>query len=339
MTKESLEKQQDLKNSDEPNNPLVSVIVITYNSARFVLETLESIKSQTYQNIELIVSDDGSSDETTLLCKNWMQENKDRFVHSLVIEVDKNSGIPANCNRGLEKSSGEWIKLIAGDDLLLEHAITTVLRETKKYPQDQFFYTQGLNFEEINGKMITYDTLLPEILPRKVIHNELDHEGQYKLLLLRQYIFAPSCLIHKNVFEQVGGFNLKYPLLEDYPFYLKCTKNGIRTVFLPFITVKYRSHHDSVYHKDQNKFVVNVKFKNVYNLFLDDEIIPNTTKSHRLGIYWIRFFENIVLKLGNRRNIMNRIIVNIGIQINPFISYYKFRNKTNLTKMNDYQGF
>ncbi|MDR0890977.1 MAG: glycosyltransferase [Endomicrobium sp.] len=53
------------------NNPLVSVCVITYNSSKYVLETLESIKTQTYQNIELIVSDDCSTDDTVEVCENY----------------------------------------------------------------------------------------------------------------------------------------------------------------------------------------------------------------------------------------------------------------------------
>ena len=59
--------------------PLVSIIVITYNSSKYVLETLESAKAQTYENIELIISDDGSTDDTIKICKNWLEKNQDRF--------------------------------------------------------------------------------------------------------------------------------------------------------------------------------------------------------------------------------------------------------------------
>ena len=60
-------------------NPLVSAVIITYNSAKYVIETLDSIKAQTYQNIELIVSDDCSTDETTTLVKEWLEKNGNRF--------------------------------------------------------------------------------------------------------------------------------------------------------------------------------------------------------------------------------------------------------------------
>jgi len=97
---------------------LVSIVVITYNSSKYVLETLESCKNQTYKNIELIISDDASKDNTVKLCQNWIEKNKKRFFRTELITTIKNTGIPSNCNRGVRASKGEWVKLIAGDDVL-----------------------------------------------------------------------------------------------------------------------------------------------------------------------------------------------------------------------------
>ena len=82
-----------------PDNPLVSIVVITYNSAEYVLETLESAKIQTYQNIELIVSDDCSKDDTVRICREWLEQNGERFVRTDLVMSNKNTGVPANCNR------------------------------------------------------------------------------------------------------------------------------------------------------------------------------------------------------------------------------------------------
>ena len=68
-------------------NPLVSVILVTYNSAKFVTETLESIKEQSYDNIELIITDDCSFDGTVEVCNNWIEKNKTRFVKTNIITV------------------------------------------------------------------------------------------------------------------------------------------------------------------------------------------------------------------------------------------------------------
>ena len=87
-------------------DPLVSVIIVTYNSSKFVLETLESVKNQSYENIELIVSDDASTDKTVDLCKEWIRKNKDRFAKAKLVTAEKNSGIPANCNQGIKIRKG-----------------------------------------------------------------------------------------------------------------------------------------------------------------------------------------------------------------------------------------
>ena len=106
--------------SEKIDLPLVSIIVITYNSAKYLVDTLESIKDQTYKRIELIISDDFSSDDTISICQNWVAQNAERFVNTNIILAERNTGIPANCNRGGIKAKGEWLKFIAGDDFGLD---------------------------------------------------------------------------------------------------------------------------------------------------------------------------------------------------------------------------
>ena len=86
--------------------PLVSVFVVSYNAADYICETLESIKAQTYQNIELIVSDDHSSDQTVELANEWIESNKERFVRTELITVDHNTGVSANYNRAIRACRG-----------------------------------------------------------------------------------------------------------------------------------------------------------------------------------------------------------------------------------------
>ena len=80
---------------------LISIVVITYNNSNYIEETLESIKSQTYNNIELIVSDDCSTDKTVEITEEWIDKNRDRFANVKLITTPVNTGISKNCNRGL----------------------------------------------------------------------------------------------------------------------------------------------------------------------------------------------------------------------------------------------
>lgn len=219
--------------------PLVSIIVITYNSSKYVLETLESCKAQTYKNLELIISDDGSTDETVHICQEWLDKNQHYFVNSELITVYKNSGIPANCNRGVKASQGEWIKLIAGDDVLKNDAIQNFLDFLNYNKQIKILHSE-IEYFENNLK----DT-------RKSSYNKrnfflLDSEKQYQKLLHKNSLNAPSVIFAKSLFNEVNGFDENFMLIEDYPFWMMVTKRGHKIWFLNKVTVYYRIHNQSV---------------------------------------------------------------------------------------------
>ena len=132
---------------------LVSVFVITYNSSRFVLEALESIKNQTYKHIELIISDDCSTDSTVDLCKNWIEKNKERFVNSTIITVSANTGVSANCNRAVTAAKGNWLKGIAGDDVLLPNCIQDNVNYILQNPAVFFVQSKNILIDEASQKL------------------------------------------------------------------------------------------------------------------------------------------------------------------------------------------
>ena len=101
----------------EYKKTLVTIGVLAYNSAKTILETLDSIALQTYDNIELIICDDGSTDNTLVVVKTWLKEHVSNFYRTEIVTVNQNTGTPANCNRLLKHSNGEWLKMIAADDL------------------------------------------------------------------------------------------------------------------------------------------------------------------------------------------------------------------------------
>lgn len=99
------------------NEKMISIVVMTYQSSKFIIEALESIKNQTWGNLELIISDDASTDNTIELCNAFVTNNKSRFINSIIITSKVNTGIPSNYNRGIRAASGEWIKFVDADDV------------------------------------------------------------------------------------------------------------------------------------------------------------------------------------------------------------------------------
>ena len=219
-------------------NPLVSIVVVTYNSAKYVLETLESAKSQTYPYIELIITDDGSKDDTVAVCRAWLQAHKERFVRTQLVTVEKNTGIPANCNRGVEASTGEWIKLIAGDDTLLPECISSnleiCLRDHCEVLQTNInYYNNTFDAAHYAGSSNLQDD---------IFFKSNDPQKQYEIILYKNKVAAPGIFIKKNVVTALHGFDESIPQFEDWPFWIKVTKNGFGIQVRAISTVNYRVH-------------------------------------------------------------------------------------------------
>ncbi len=238
---------------------LVSVVVATYNSAPHVIETLESAKAQTWQNLELIVSDDYSADNTVEICREWIDKNKNRFTRTELITVPKNTGVSANCNRCIAASHAEWIKMIAGDDILLPGCIEDNMQFVEKNAGADIIFSQVQlylnNFSHEN--FLTND---PSIYPMHIMNPAYGSEDQYKLLLLSDRItFTPSFFFKKQAILAVGGYDAENNLVEDYPMWLKLTNTGTRLYYFHQPTVGYRRHE-----KAANNIADKVLFKPMF---------------------------------------------------------------------------
>lgn len=231
---------------------LTSIIVITYNSQDFILETLESIKNQTYLPIELIISDDGSQDNTIQICNNWLNENVKRFSASKIITTAKNSGIPANCNRGIIAAKGDWIKLLAGDDVLLPLAIETYIDFTELNTDCEIIHSKVIRMVH-KGDQIDFFHSDNEI---KTLNQRMAATEQLNLLKFSSMVKAPSVIIKKSLLASLSYLDESIKLCEDWPFWLKLTASGKKFYFINEELVFYRIHDNSVYSGLEKKFVI-----------------------------------------------------------------------------------
>jgi glycosyltransferase involved in cell wall biosynthesis len=263
--------------------PLVSVIVLTYNSGRYVLKTLESAKIQTYKNIELIVSDDGSSDNTLDICRNWIAENSGRFLRIELHSVMKNTGIPANCNRGIFSANGDWLKLIAGDDILLGDCIENNVKFIKENSGISFLFSNGFTIDETGQRLgkITSDS-------KKLA---LDSRKQYKELLKSAFLLTPSAFIKKDSIIALGGYDEKIPMMEDYPMWLKAVRNGNKLYHLNRETVLYRKHAGSI-SGNKNKTRDEIRSMEMITNLYDNQMIGDILRFKLYGLYFHIKFVN-----------------------------------------------
>ena len=114
---------------------LVSIIVQAYNSADTIVRTLESIKAQTYPNIELIVTDDKSNDDTIETASAWMKQNKDVFQAVKLVTAKQNTGIAGSNNRALKHAKGSYVGFVAADDYMAADAVESYYHFCEQNPE------------------------------------------------------------------------------------------------------------------------------------------------------------------------------------------------------------
>lgn len=198
---------------------IVSVIVLAYRSASTIVQTLESIKNQTYTQIELIVADDLSPDNTVEVVSQWIEENKSALYDAKLVTTSVNTGIPGNINRALKVTSGKYVKIIAGDDYMSREAIAeyTAFCESnpKKVPIAEVHLFSDEDVTAQFPQVQTYCEKCYEFAKK-------DYEEQYHMLLMQNRIVAPSASFYPvQLLRDLGEYEESYRWFEDYPMNLK----------------------------------------------------------------------------------------------------------------------
>ena len=212
---------------------LVSVVVVTYHSSATVLETLESIRAQSYGNIELIVSDDASGDDTVEKVRGWLKVHASAFFATNVLSASGNGGIPANCNRGLAAASGVYVKLIAGDDLLTADCIAF---DVEQIGEEAILCT-GMSCKRAAG----ISSLPPSDIRNTQLFFALPTHEQFRSYIRNPvFLNTPTFFFKRSLFDLIGNFDERIRLLEDQPFICKALAQGERIRYADHVTVLYR---------------------------------------------------------------------------------------------------
>ena len=301
------------------NCPLVSVIVGTYNSSKYIIETLDSIKNQTYSNLEIIITDDCSNDMTMSKINNWLDRNKKIKKFTKVITSVKNTGTVKNYNRGFESASGEWIKTLAGDDTLEIGCIEKFIDFTNYNHCKIVFSKVNLIKGEKKIKNIS-NTSFFDVDQKKQLKKILSNESQ---------LFAPGLFIKKELISRFGAFNVKYRIIEDLPFWIKLSINNVRFFSINEYLVNYRIHDGNVSRSNLSRFT-DLKFyneyKNIYKELILGELISRKMYLTIFNYKKYFFFTDLIILTGNN----NSGITNF---LKLFLVKITFHNFRQLTKI------
>jgi glycosyltransferase involved in cell wall biosynthesis len=208
-------------------NPLVSIITPCHNNAEFIGSAIASALNQTYSNLEIIVIDDGSTDNSVEMIRSFND-------YRLRWESQPNQGAPIARNRGLELAQGSLIKFLDADDILLDDCIERQVAQNEELPPDKkaIVYGDAIWIDQEGNPITSYPPR-----PRNESEDPIAHILNNSPLT--------SCPLHKRQYlEAIDGFDPTLPRAQEHDLHLRLVLSGVEFVYYPGEVYQYREHQD-----------------------------------------------------------------------------------------------
>jgi glycosyltransferase involved in cell wall biosynthesis len=229
--------------------PKVSVIIPTFNRLEYLPRSLGSVLAQSYDDYELIVVDDGSTDQTI----DAIQQD----YPSVNLIVQQNKGVSAARNAGIQEASGEWIALLDSDDEWLPEKLNLQMKALESHPEYRSCHTEEIWIRD--GHRVN------------PIKKYAKFGGQIFKRCLPLCIISPSSVVlHRELLQEVGGFDETLDVCEDYDLWLRVTaREPVLFLDQPLVK-KYGGHDDqlSTMHWGMDRFRVRALQR-----VLDEELV------------------------------------------------------------------
>lgn len=216
------------------NQNKVSVVIPVYNSAKFLKESIDSILNQSYKNIEVIVVNDGSVDNS--------QQILEQYFEKITVISQKNSGLASALNVGIKHSTGKWFKWFSPDDVMFPNTMDILVNEAEKY-SNTIVYSDWEIIDKNSNKVRSF---------QESNYNDLSQFDFTIRLFDGQLVNINSALIPTELF--IVGFmfeKLDDPVAIDYDFLLRCAMlNKTRFHLISKPLIQYRIHSTQLSHKN-----------------------------------------------------------------------------------------
>jgi len=205
--------------------PFFSVIIPTYNRYKCLKRAIDSVLNQTFQDYELIIIDDGSTDETHLI--------ESEYGRRLIYRKQGNAGVSRARNNGILVSSSQYISFLDSDDIWLPHKLESQYNYIKKNPDILIHQTDEIWIRD--GQRVN-----PRLKHKK-------KEGDIFIDSLNLCLISPSSVvIHRDIFDRRGFFDENLPVCEDYDLWLRITWKEPVGLIPEQLIVKYGGHGDQL---------------------------------------------------------------------------------------------
>ena len=206
---------------------LVTIVIPSYNHELFIADAIKSVISQSYEEIELIIIDDGSSDESVKIIESFTNKCQNHFRNFKFVSRE-NKGLPSTLNEALGYSTGKYFAMLSSDDILLQEKTSKLVAYLEKNEPIAGVFA-GINLIDENRKRSR--TLVPKV----GIWNFND------ILNKKCSLYAPTMMVRTSALKEVGGYweDVK---LEDRAMLLKLSYAGFKFATIPDVVANYRWH-------------------------------------------------------------------------------------------------
>ena len=286
-------------------NPLVSCIIIFFNAEKFLKEAIESVFAQTYKNWELLLVDDGSTDDSTTIALNFADQYPEKvcyFEH----EGHQNRGMSAARNLGIHNAKGDYIAFLDADDIWLPYKLERQIPIIESFPEAAMLYGSTYYWHSWTGD--------PDDTQRDhVVENEdaptirMIQRIEFLTLFINNHILKPptsSLLVRRNLATRIGGFEETAPnIIEDQVFIAKMSLEA-PVVVVKGVFERYRQHLDSCTFIAENITGEDFKARQTYLNWLEEYLNKQKIKEAKL---WKALRKKQLL---NRHAILKSIIFN-----------------------------
>lgn len=215
---------------DQTANPTVSIVMCAYNAAPFIADTLRSVMAQTFQDFEVIVVNDGSTDNTEDVIASFPSA-----AQQLIYLKQENKGPAAARNTGLQKARGRYVAILDSDDIWMPTYLETMVSLMQSNPTVDLYYPNAIFFGGTHLDGLIYQEFRPSSEPVTL----------EKFLKRECHVFI-SCIFKREILDQVGLFDERLRGSEDFDLWLRMLQHGYQFAFTREILVQYRAQPNSL---------------------------------------------------------------------------------------------
>ena len=228
--------------------PRISILIPAYNHEAYVTQTLESIKNDTFPDKEVIIIDDGSTDDTARVIEKWIQESKGMLP--VTFRSRPNKGLTKTLNELLFLASGEYLVALASDDYLLEGGLQKRLDYLLKHPEKSAVFADCIVVDAAGRTLYESGLFDYRHANRKNLQSD---RGIQREFITHFAVPGPVLMVRRDYYKDFGGFNEEM-YMEDYDLYLRFAAQN-RIGFIDAKVSAYRLHETNMSRPDSANYL------------------------------------------------------------------------------------